>query len=487
MGNFNQPHGKQMTENRILQKGDIFGIKLEKYNLIYPCQIVGTDPENNEQMAVVLIDYFDENIPTIESLKTAKPLVKNHHNWNDETMAFWTNKSEFEKLTFIGNIKPIYNVEEIDNSDSVFDQEQCEMQFLWQNLPSEKRKKYKEAKKSEVRQTSQIFIEEQKDKSYWENLNELPCLDAISCTYWHDEILEYVAQNPFISELELRNVKTAKIDISETAIHKLMLDTTNVETIILNPNIQFLNLFGDCSNLKKITGLNAGKYINLYLYKLKTLPKFSGLESLENFSMVCKEIDINAIVDKFQNLKSLTLWGEAGKLSNILELEQLKDLELLTIYDAYGFEDFPSKEQLPKLYDLTLTGITKTAGLKAKKEFEKINPYIKQLRDEDWLKANLDNPFNNWDGRDGTKPTNAKKAMKNYTDTYQKLNKKGISKGEGKEILVNFIHIFNEMDRKSGIDTLEREEIWDIFKQLTHIISLTEKECEDLFEETRDF
>ena len=476
-----------MIEIKTLNTGDVFGVKLEKQNVFYPCQILGIDLENTERIAVVLMNYFNENIPTIEDLKTIKPLIKNHHNWKDETMAFWTSTVEFEQLTFIGNIKPIYNMTEVNDNDRIFNQFQTELQFLWQKLPDEKIKQYKEAKKSEVRQPTKVFIEEQKDKSFWKSLNSLPCLSNMSCTYWHDELLEYVAQNPLISELEIRNAKLSTLDLSKTGVQKLLLDATNVENIILSKDVQFLNLFGDCSKLKNITDIFSGKYVRLFISQQKILPKFSGFEELETFSMVCKEINIKRIVDQFKNLRNLTLWGETGKLSNILDLQGLKNLEYLTIYDAYGFNDFPRKEQLPNLCNLTLTGITKTAGLKAKKEFTKINPYIKQLRDEEWLKANLDNPFNKWDGRDGTKPASAKKAMKNYTETYKKLQKKGITKEEIKEILFNFINIFNGMDKKNSIDTIEREEIWDVFKQLTKLTNLTHKESEDLFETTRDF
>ena len=107
-------------------------------------------------------------------------------------------------------------------------------------------------------------------------------------------------------------------------------------------------------------------------------------------------------------------------------------------------------------------------------------------RTDEWIKANLDNPLRDWDGREGTKPSVAKKAMKAYTDAYKKLSANK-DKDEALNILKNFIAIFNEIDKKHHIDTLEREEIWDAFNMLGELTSLTIKEKENIFEDLRDF
>ena len=76
--------------------------------------------------------------------------------------------------------------------------------------------------------------------------------------------------------------------------------------------------------------------------------------------------------------------------------------------------------------------------------------------------------------------------MKAYTDAYKKLSSNQ-DKNEAAKTLQNFIVIFNQIDEKHPIDTLEREEIWDAFNILGELTLLTVKEKEQIFEDLRDF
>ena len=76
--------------------------------------------------------------------------------------------------------------------------------------------------------------------------------------------------------------------------------------------------------------------------------------------------------------------------------------------------------------------------------------------------------------------------MKAYTDAYKKLSGNK-NKDEAVTTLQNFIAIFNEIDKKHHIDTLEREEIWEAFKILAELTPLSVNEIEDIFEDLRDF
>ena len=168
-------------------------------------------------------------------------------------------------------------------------------------------------------------------------------------------------------------------------------------------------------------------------------------------------------------------------------MAKLQHLESVWLSDLYDFDSFVKKTEMPNLSSITLWSVPKIVADKVKKEFKGIDELdIKQARTDEWIKANLDNPLRDWDGRDGTKPSVAKKAMKAYTDAYKKLSANK-DKDEALNILKNFIAIFNEIDKKHHIDTLEREEIWDAFNMLGELTSLTIKEKENIFEDLRDF
>lgn len=63
----------------------------------------------------------------------------------------------------------------------------------------------------------------------------------------------------------------------------------------------------------------------------------------------------------------------------------------------------------------------------------------------------------------------------------------GITREEKEALLIEFVQIFNQIDKKHSIDTLEREEIWATFCMLAQLTDFTTKEIEAIFENHRDF
>lgn len=99
----------------------------------------------------------------------------------------------------------------------------------------------------------------------------------------------------------------------------------------------------------------------------------------------------------------------------------------------------------------------------------------------------MENPLRNWDGNEGIPAAKAKKAMKNYTTSYKNISQEGISEEEKQQILLDFLQVFNEIEKKWGVDTLEREEIGEAYQLLAHFTTMTEQQIEDFFENHRDF
>ena len=260
---------------------------------------------------------------------------------------------------------------------------------------------------------------------------------------------------------------------------------------MLNRYIQTLCTLGDFSAIKEIVCPFEGELLHLGLSNFNSgYLKFKGLgevRSLNIFSNKNYSVDIAEIADAFPKLEYLMINGENATLKNVEALTKLRNLESLWLSNLYDFDSFVKKTEMPNLSSITLWSVPKIVADKVKKEFKGIDELdIKQARTDEWIKANLDNPLRDWDGRDGTKPSVAKKAMKAYTDAYKKLSANK-DKDEALKTLENFIAIFNEIDKKHHIDTLEREEIWDAFNMLGELTSLTIKEKENIFEDLRDF
>jgi hypothetical protein len=86
--------------------------------------------------------------------------------------------------------------------------------------------------------------------------------------------------------------------------------------------------------------------------------------------------------------------GKSANIKNEDELKIFRNLKFLWLSDVYGFKTFPKKENFPNLKNLILWSIPKVVGDKIKKEYKNFCELdIKQLRTEEWIKANLNNPL----------------------------------------------------------------------------------------------
>ena len=74
--------------------------------------------------------------------------------------------------------------------------------------------------------------------------------------------------------------------------------------------------------------------------------------------------------------------------------------------------------------------------------------------------------------------------MKAYINAYKILNKKDLDKNWQKIILKDFLKVFNEIEQKYGLDTLEAEEILEAFMILWSLTDFTENELNNIFEKT---
>ncbi len=466
--------------------GDVFAVSLERFKLFFPCQILDKDEEKG--LLVLVFNNFQSEVPTIENAKNWRPLYNDHHYWKKELFCGWITDFERLKPIFIENISPMFPPKEKEIGRwSVSHREQIESQYLWQQLDKEIQTNFKSTRRPK------IWIREPQNQTFFDELKQnYPYSYEIESDFFCPQLIDYAENTPMIIDLHLSGNDCPKVvDISKTHLRKLCVNVGNVEKLILNSLLADLVLSGDFSKLKTIECPFNGKLLSLQLNLGSSEIGFSGLEEVRSvriFSNKQKTLDIQNIATFLPKIEATLINGGNATLLNISELKRFSKLKDLWITDCYGFDDFPKNTDLPLLERLWLWSVPKTAGEKAKKEFGKLPDFeVRQLRSESWLKANLGNPFSNWDGREGTSAAVAKKAMSAYTNTYKKLDKKGITREEKEALLIEFVQIFNQIDKKHSIDTLEREEIWATFCMLAQLTDFTTKEIEAIFENHRDF
>lgn len=474
-----------MKNTNELKIGDIYSLYLKRWNFYVSAQIVVKD--DSRGTIAVLLDIFSKEVPTLDALKKAKPFVLDHHYWHTTNFYLYTGELWAFNPIFIGNSTPIETpTNEHFNTSGM---EQFSLQYQWNQLPDDFKNSFKE--QSPRDKTIKISRSENKDFYTSSLLQEKPLAYEVESCIFDAQLQSFLKENQQVSKLELEEVDEAIVDISASGIDSIVIRDSHIEKIVLNRYIQTLYTLGDFSAIKEIVCPFEGELLHLGLSNFNSgYLKFKGLgevRSLNIFSSKNYNVDIAEIANIFPNLEFLKINGQNASLRNIEALAKLQHLESVWLSDLYDFDSFVKKTEMPNLRSISLWSVPKIVADKVKKEFKGIDEMdIKQARTDEWIKANLDNPLRNWDGREGTKPSVAKKAMKAYTDAYKKLSANK-DKDEALKTLENFIAIFNEIDEKHHIDTLEREEIWDAFNMLGELTSLTIKEKEEIFENLRDF
>ena len=257
----------------------------------------------------------------------------------------------------------------------------------------------------------------------------------------------------------------------------------------LGKNITSFSISGNLENIDILLneGINSlSVYPDVSKNEIYQLPKFDKLKDITSLSISIKPLD-NPIdcrsLLQFKNLTSLSL---SGNFTNLDCLKDFEKIERLAIRYAPNLENFPKLDSWKKLNRFIGWNIEETKGKLLRKELKNLSKERKleyatvaQLRKLIWFTTEYGMPFSAWNGK------NAKIAVKNYKATLKKL-KKTKTEEEAKEILIEFIQIFNDLPL---IETIEREDIGEAVEQLRQIpkVEIGSKKATKWFDENRDY
>lgn len=490
--------------NKAPMPGDVYAVEFEIQQKWCLYQVILV---KEETIAIVALDWFADTLPDKEKLKTLKPLVINHHYWDDRYDAAFVNKNVPDEYKYIGTVPPA----KLNESDFhayanwSSSHHQAARQQKWLSYPEKERTAFKKALKSKDKvivndkecrlATTEIYLYDSEGVITWSELDKLPALYVINYQGKDTAIIEYCTKRHMLEKLDWSQHQQKQIDLSRTHIEELIIDVTGLEKLVLPDHTTFLSLTGDLTFLRNLEIVQPLKGKNLKLHiqlKKHPLPLLS-LPNLKALSLRVDELDVDFVKKHYPQITLLHVWGSPGFLKNAHALKQLKHLKDIQLQDLFGFtdKDFPSKEDLPQLGRLWLTSIPEDVGKAAKKKFKGIfSLEIIKLRNAAWLEANLDNPFRAWDGREGTSKAKAKKAFDAYKNATTQIEKskngKNIDAAQ-KKIITEFVEVFNALDKKGFVDTLEREEIYDVFNLLQDKMGVKRNQYEKFFDELRNF
>lgn len=478
----------------IAKVGDIYAVwneEIQKWSLV---QVIQENEKKN--IALIDIDYFSDELPKEEELTDLQPLIIDHHFWKGDynTRFIGTNKVP-DRVKFIVNQPVIFDEEIMGYSPHDWNDQQAILQYKWNSLPKERTENFKKAIQSEEK--IKIGNQERRISSHRisvdsnnlipiEELHKLPALTEINYDGKSNELIAFINQNPLVSKLDWRNHQQKTIDINKTNLQTLAIDGSILTNLKLNQEIRFLSIVGE--KQFKIEHPTNGQFLEIGM-NLENVTNFElpHLEAI--FSSANEVVDFEQIAEMYPNLQKMRIWGKPGIAKNFKAIEKLTNLRYLQLQDLFEINENEvlNSELLPNLEFLWLTSVPKEFGQAMKKQFKHIsNLSITKLRNEKWLTENMNNPFRNWDGRDGITKANAKKAF----NAFKKLNTV-VAKNVESDLLIAsftaFIDVFNKMEEKlECIHTIEREEIYEVYMQLAAQTSI-QNQLFDIFEKHRIF
>ncbi|WP_298022946.1 hypothetical protein [uncultured Campylobacter sp.] len=470
-----------MTEPKI---GDLFAVKLKRRDAYFIAQILSAQME----LVALVLDGFSSAPLGLKEATKLKPFYFDHHFWKRGEFYLGVDEILDAEPVFIGNAALICEPPECVSLQNI---EQIYMQLAWNELPKDIRAKFKSVRKQKLE------ISQPQSREFYADLaRKNPFCYEIKSKIWDENLKNFLEATPMMTQLEL-SCAGKSLDISRTHLQQLVLHASGTEEIALNGSLWQFVINGDIARLKSVHCPFDGELLSVQLNLNGGGFCIRGLEKLRNLQIFSRRgecVDLARVAASFPNLREIFINAQGGTLKNIDTLAKFEHLKDVWLSDVYGFERFPTRAQLPHLKRLCFWSVPKGACEAARAQFKGIESLvIKQPRSKQWLAANLNNPLRGWDGRDGVGAATARKAMRAYAGAHKKLStleaKPASSelKTEKTEILKEFIAVFNAIDAKHSIDTMEREEIWEAFCKLAELAAADAKSQERIWEQNAEF
>lgn len=302
----------------------------------------------------------------------------------------------------------------------------------------------------------------------------LPLLTRLDIAEPVPDLLPWLRTRPLIHSLDISGQHAPALDLRGTGLLQLVIDVTGLRSLHLNAGLSRLTLHGSISPDLVIHGEDDGHWLTL-LSGDASLP-WSGLPQLGELQLrEVRDVDAGRIATRFPHLRALRIAGAPCVLQGLQHLGELRQLHTFSASDVFPAEGavFPAPECWPNLRRLWLRSLPAALGTAIRKAYKReaakgLDLDVGQLRKPEWLAANLDNPFRDWEGGTHISTATAKKAATLYRKACTDALKLATDCSDAAELTAALAQIgrgytegFNALDRRSGfIETEEREQIY---------------------------
>jgi hypothetical protein len=179
-----------------------------------------------------------------------------------------------------------------------------------------------------------------------------------------------------------------------------------------------------------------------------------------------------------------------GILTDLPELRRHRRLHHLQLDDAYGL-DPEGLPELPSLRHLTLNGArrTTTTAVKARLKGGAVAVSVSGAKSQSWLAAHLDNPFRDWVEDSKAFGQAACAAYNRAWRAVDAIAPEAPGRMDAAErALRGLVADLNAVNDEHGlIETIHREQAWDVFRELAERLRVPEAQIDTWFDEGRRF
>ncbi|WP_406235489.1 hypothetical protein ACI703_06920 [Isoptericola jiangsuensis] len=302
----------------------------------------------------------------------------------------------------------------------------------------------------------------------------LPLLTRLDISEPVPGLLPWLRTRPLIHTLDISQLQDTTLDLRGTNLVQASIDASGLRHLHLNDGLSRLTLHGTLEPDLRITAEDEGRWLTLI--STDATLAWTGLPSLGELQLRdVRELDGGRIAERFPQLRALRIIGAPAVLHGLPRLGELGQLHTLSASGVFPAGDavFPAPGHWPRLCRLWLSSVPAALGAAIRKAYARevasgLDLEVSQLRKPDWLAANLDNPFRDWDGSAQVSTAQANKAATLYRKACTDALKLAAATCDAAALTVALAQVgraytegFNALDRRSGfIETEEREQIY---------------------------
>lgn len=474
------------SKRRAAKPGEVYAFYVERLGKYGACQILAVD---GKRICYVLLDYLEDDLPGEDILERLQPYHRESFRYHHQMVKMGIENTPVPRdYRYMGKCGLKSSPECNSYSWKWPTGEDYCYEERWKSFDEKARSAYKKYINSGdfVSIHGRMFRKNTgglRDDLYQcltekDTLEEFPCITCAELQGYSCKLEKLLSTAPLLRTLRLQKAGVENLDLGKTCLDSLELDMSGIRKLVLPKSTHSLKLYGELRPDLKIDDSICGGKMILEISLKKALLQRYGLQKnrVQRLRLTdIKELDMRQAAAQFPEAEYLNLNGSPGIVTHMQAAGKLSELRYFYCKDLFGYDagDMEALEGLHELRELDFDSVPKEAGLYLKKHWkgklDRLN--VTRLRDESWLKDNLENPLRHWDGNEFIPEAAYRGARKCCKETRKLLTEameRAADRDEIREIVRRYTRYFNKLNDRyeAFVETEEREDIFVAMQRL---------------------